>query len=59
MTIISKQSKLNHHLSSSFSAHLWICLGHFAVVSVLPNRFSWEDVLLYEKLPKVPIDGII
>ncbi len=32
MTIISKQCKLNRHLSSTFSAHLWICLGHFAVV---------------------------
>ncbi len=59
MTIISKQCKLNRHLSSTFSAHLWICLGLFAVVSVFPNHFSWEDLLLYEKLIKVLISGNI
>ncbi len=59
MTIISKQCKINRHLSSTFSAHLWICLGLFAVVSVFPNHFSWEDLLLYEKVITVLISGNI
>lgn len=51
-------SKANHHLHLLLRVriYLWICLEHFAFVSVLPNHCSWEDVLLYEKVTEVLID---